>query len=250
MKEHNSKSLLCNGYGSSEAGGANILSFDSNKENCIGKPLENVNLKVYDDEKKQYKGFDSAPAMGELLISSDTNGIAEYGGKECYQSVNIDGVNYLLTGDICRLEKDGNVSYIGRKKRGFQNIIQGNVYPETIEEVLEKNQKIIKAVVLPHFVEELDGNLVRVYLYIDKNVKNEISLIRELIVENFISEDSEISFLALPNEFKIVNEDVPYTKMQKIDYKHLLNDNINGNLYVVKQKDMLGSDKFDIVRVK
>lgn len=116
------------GYGLSEASPvvtANTAKY--NKIGSIGKAIPNVEVKI--DEK-----------TGELLVKGN-NVMKGYYGRPDLTSEVIDKDNWLHTGDIATIDKDGFIYITGRIKNMI--VLSGGkkVFPEEVEAVFENNPK-------------------------------------------------------------------------------------------------------------
>jgi len=128
--------ILFNAYGCSETSGVaiiNKLNKDYSDYYIIGKPWDNSNVYILDDNKKQLP----VGAVGEIVISGpavtkqylnnteQTNkSYGEFNGKRAY-----------FTNDLAYFNEDGNVVYVGRK----DNLINLNgfrIEPEGVESTI------------------------------------------------------------------------------------------------------------------
>jgi len=106
------------------------------KPGSIGVAIEGVELRVADD--------------GELLVRGH-NVMKGYWGREDATAEAIDGDGWFRTGDIARVDDDGDFYIVDRKK---DVVIRGgfNVYPREVEEVLYEHPAVREAAVIgiPH----------------------------------------------------------------------------------------------------
>ncbi|MFH1640639.1 MAG: long-chain fatty acid--CoA ligase [Candidatus Omnitrophota bacterium] len=135
---------LLEGYGLTEASPVVTMNplRGERKINSIGIPLsKNVELKII-GEKNNVLGPEET---GELLVKGPGVMQGYYMQKEATSQVLKDG--WLYTGDMAKIDKDGYVYIVGRKKEMI-NVRGLNVYPREIEEVLYQNHKIKEAAVI------------------------------------------------------------------------------------------------------
>lgn len=130
-------------YGTSEIGIATNLSpKDSDRKlNSVGKALPYVDIQIADEHKKEL------PVSSEGEIACKTTTIfSGYYKKEGETKTSLKK-GYFYTGDIGRLDEDGFLYYIRRKK---DIIITGaiNVYPRDIEDVLVRFDGIQEASII------------------------------------------------------------------------------------------------------
>lgn len=135
---------LLEGYGLTEASPVVTLNplKSIRKAGSIGLPLsQNIELKVVDE-----KGLPlPAGQIGELIIKGPNVMQGYY--KQLEATIETLKGNWLYTGDMAKLDEDGYVYIVGRKKE-MVNVRGLNVYPREIEEVLYQNPKIKEAAVI------------------------------------------------------------------------------------------------------
>ncbi len=102
------------------------ITFDS-----IGRPLENVEVKIVDRDNKD---------IGEICVRGPMVMLGYYKNKRATDEVLIDG--FLHTGDLGYKDKNGNYHITGRKKNVIVTRNGKNVYPEEVEYYLLKNSVI------------------------------------------------------------------------------------------------------------
>lgn len=134
---------LLEGYGLTEASPVVSLNplFGIRKPGSIGLPFPDVEVKVVDDKGNIL----ALEQTGELIVKGP-NVMKEYFKLPDATSEALkDG--WLYTGDMAKIDKDGYIYIVGRKK-DMINVRGLNVYPREIEELLYKNPKIKEAAVI------------------------------------------------------------------------------------------------------
>ena len=131
-------------YGLAEAGGPGCVHLgieNEHKVGAIGKVGFNWDTRIVDD-----KGNNVAPGqVGELLVRG--NGVM----KEYYQNPTKTAETikkgWLYTGDLARIDGEGFIYLVDRKK---DVVISGgeNIYPVEVEEVLQSHPKIYDVAVI------------------------------------------------------------------------------------------------------
>jgi acyl-CoA synthetase (AMP-forming)/AMP-acid ligase II len=129
-------------YAMSEGGVASYLDADAHpdKLHTVGKPQAGVTLKVIDDE-----GAELEPgSVGELVGRSRTMMQGYHNRPEATDRAfwrDAEGKAYVRSGDIGRIDPDGFVELLGRKK---DVIISGgqNIYPRDLEAALERHPAV------------------------------------------------------------------------------------------------------------
>ena len=135
---------LLEGYGLTEASPVVSLSplKGKRKADSVGVPLSgNIEVKVIDEH-----GDILAPNQaGELLVRGPNVMQGYFKKEEETKEVLKDG--WLYTGDMAKIDGEGYLYIVGRKKEMI-NVRGLNVYPREIEEVLYQNLKIKEAAVI------------------------------------------------------------------------------------------------------
>ncbi|MEW5908525.1 MAG: long-chain fatty acid--CoA ligase [Thermodesulfobacteriota bacterium] len=133
------------GYGLTEVGPNNFLA--DGKPGSVGHPMLHVDVKITNET-----GEEVPPgAEGELLLRGD-HVCAGYWNKPLETKAVIkDG--WFLTGDLARIDSDGHLSIVGRKKDMY---ISGgiNIYPAEIEKAIELHPDVAGAAVIGVFDEK------------------------------------------------------------------------------------------------
>jgi long-chain acyl-CoA synthetase len=126
--------LLLEGYGLTEATAfASVWPrMDDHRYGRVGKPLPGVELKLLDD--------------GEILLRSDMN-MAGYRKEPKATADALDGDGWLHTGDIGRLDDDGYLAIIDRKKALIINNNGKNMSPANIETEIQRETRLIAQIV-------------------------------------------------------------------------------------------------------
>ena len=116
-----------NGYGCTEAGTAITLNdFKPFRADTVGKPLPGMELKIVNAD---------AEGIGEVLVRSKTVMSHYLDDAEMTAETIRDG--WLVTGDLGRVDGDGQLQLLGRKKNMIVTEEGKNIYPEDVETVLE-----------------------------------------------------------------------------------------------------------------
>jgi acyl-CoA synthetase (AMP-forming)/AMP-acid ligase II len=124
-------------YGQTESSILTVLKpeYQTSKFSCTGRPHVLVDLRVVDDENRDVKPGDTGEVItrGPHLMKGYLN------LPEVNEQVFRNG--WFQTGDVARIDEDGFITIIDRKK---DMIISGaeNIYPKEIEIVLQSHPKI------------------------------------------------------------------------------------------------------------
>ena len=134
---------LLEGYGLSEtSGGICVNPLDKiRKPLSIGLPIKGVKVKIVDEDEIELDENE----VGELLVKSDSVMVGYYNQPEETKRVLQEG--WLRTGDMAKIDKDGYIYIVDRKKDML--IVRGmNVYPREVEKVLCSHPKVAECAVI------------------------------------------------------------------------------------------------------
>lgn len=136
---------LCQSFGITETGSVTLTDYDDEEDmicSTLGKPIDGVDIQIVDEHRTPLPRGD----VGEIIVKSVGNMKGYYKMPEQTKKV-LDEKGYYYTGDLGKLDEQGNLHFIGRQK---ELIIRGgfNIYPQEIEELLKKNPKVSEAVVI------------------------------------------------------------------------------------------------------
>ena len=134
---------IIEGYGLSECSplvAANRI-YREQKQGTVGWPLPEVDLKIVDNEMQQVPPGD----IGEILIRSKQVMKYYLNRPEATKSVLHKG--WLNTGDVGKIDRDGYLCLIDRKK---DLILRGgfHVYPKEIEIILNAHPQVLQSAVI------------------------------------------------------------------------------------------------------
>jgi long-chain acyl-CoA synthetase len=116
-----------NGYGCTEAGTAITLNdFKPFRADTVGKPLPGMELKIVNAD---------AAGIGEVLVRSKT--VMSHYLDDPEMTAETIRENWLITGDLGRVDRDGHLQLFGRKKNMIVTEEGKNIYPEDVETVFE-----------------------------------------------------------------------------------------------------------------
>jgi acyl-CoA synthetase (AMP-forming)/AMP-acid ligase II len=131
-------------YGQTEVTGpATVITGEDyfSKPYSCGKPMREIDLQIWDEMKRP------APAgtVGEIMIRSKTCIPGYWNNDEANQSLYTG--EWLHTGDLARIDEDGFVHFMDRKKELIKTGGE-NVYPREVEDVLGMHPAIADLVVI------------------------------------------------------------------------------------------------------
>ena len=180
----------------------------------VGIPLINNSISIFDADTMDEKLFEEE---GEVCIKTNTM-MSGYFNNEIENNnvikIHEDGSTWVHTGDIGKMNSNGNLFVIGRMKRMI--VSNGSkIFPISIESVICKNPYVESCVVVGAEHKTLRHVPVAHIVLNDNNIDKE-KLIDELNFEI----KKELPDYYLPFIY-VFRRNMPLTSIDKIDYKML-----------------------------
>jgi long-chain acyl-CoA synthetase len=128
---------LIEGYGLTEASPVVAVNplYGKRKPSSVGPPIPGVEAAVIDEDGKKLP----AGATGELIVRGVNVMKGYYNKREETNQVLKD--EWLHTGDMARVDEDGYIFIVDRKKDLI--IVDGmNIYPREVEDIIMQNQSV------------------------------------------------------------------------------------------------------------
>lgn len=184
---------IVEGYGLTEASPAVCFNpLDGiQKEGSIGLPLPYQQCKIVDDNNVEV----SVGEVGELAVRGDNVMLGYYKQEEETCKTLVEG--WLLTGDMARMDDEGYIYIVDRKK---DMVIVGglNVYPREVEEVIYQYSKVKETAVIG-LDDKLRGEYVKAYVVLKEG---EECTSKELL--RYLKE--RLAIYKLPREIEFIPE--------------------------------------------
>ncbi len=260
LRSHNCRTKVEQGYGLSEtAGGAAYAKGDYNRPNSIGIPLPTTTMSIVDPDIKDrlvpLKFEEGKEKLGgEIVINGGQLTDASFvePGKIIFQTMPDDGKQYLRTGDVGFMDKDGIFYAQGRKDRGFVRVDGYNVKPYVIEPEIESNKYVMNARIVPYYDENMGGKMPLCHVVLNEKDLTDDEQIKviEDIVNNTIVKNPNMESRQIPSKFKI-RESLPCSTNNKIDFKALEAEELSGDeISVVVHQTNVAIEGIDIFKDK
>lgn len=196
------------GYGLTETApivSANLLG--AIKIGSVGPPLRNVEVKVVNPD---YEG------IGEIVIKGDNIMRGYYKNPEQTDKLIRDG--WLYSGDLGRMDEDNYIYITGRSKDVIVTRGGKNVYPDVVENVINKSRFIAESIVLGYKTKRLVGEDVGVLIYpdyealVEKAGKENITFREEIDIDQLTADAQD----ELIETFRSLLENEVKSKMDKL----------------------------------
>ncbi len=146
------------GYGLTECSpGVAYPRLDSYIVGTVGQVLDNLEYKLVEPD---------ATGAGELCVRGPSVMLGYYKNPAATAEV-IDADGYFHTGDLVRLDEHKNLTICGRRKALIVNREGKNIYPEEIEQVIERCPFVKDVIVLGYKVAGETGERVGALMVLD-----------------------------------------------------------------------------------
>jgi long-chain acyl-CoA synthetase len=209
LKSVNSTTLLREGYGLTECVGAcTLMPENTYKSGSIGIPYDGVKLHILEPATHKQVALGE---IGEIAIQSDTV-MKGYYGEPSPNLIITESGQWLLSGDLGYLDKDGYLFYIDRIKR-MVKILGYDVYPSRVESVILQVNGILNCCVVRS--SDSDDSILKAYIVSDPSYDTTI------IEKSILKECTKnLSRWSIPREIAFVDE-IPVTLLKKNHYRTL-----------------------------
>ena len=215
MAAHGSTATLCPGYGLTECGAVDCINMPwFTKPGTVGYALKTIHAEIFDDEQNVVPrgtvgeiAFTGNTLMKGYLMPDGRLGEGLYTDK--------DGKKWVLTGDLGKMDEDGFITFVARKKRVI--IISGyNVFPADIENLLEPLPFLTECCAVQGYDEDKKP-IVRLYIVLSPEAdETKLDEYKKTITDMC----STINVFSVPREIKVIDA-LPRTRMEKIDFLKL-----------------------------
>ncbi|MFZ0218953.1 MAG: AMP-binding protein [Candidatus Aquirickettsiella sp.] len=171
----------------------------------VGLPLPSTDIRLCDDKKNEV----GIGELGELCVKGPQV-MQNYWMQDAAVQYALTPEGWLLTGDLARLDHQGFMFIVGRKKELI--LVSGfNVYPEEIEHIIQQNPKVREVAVIG-VPSDKTGEAIKAFV-----VSKDQSLTSEALL-NYCR--TALTGYKLPHEIIFVNS-LPKSALGKILKKDL-----------------------------
>jgi long-chain acyl-CoA synthetase len=196
------------GYGLTESSPVLTVARPGNKllRGSVGKPLPGVEVKINEPDEN---------GVGEVFARGQNVMLGYYNNEEATEAVLQD--RWLKTGDLGKLDEDGNLYIVGRSKDVIIDSNGKNIYPDEIED-LYGNSSLIKelsVVGLP----DADGG-ERIAALVVPDYEHDISLnrseVNKRVEEHFREVSASLPFFKRVKVLHLTPFELPRTATRKV----------------------------------
>lgn len=240
FKNGGCKDKIAKGYGLTESCSGVCVCVNNlvNKPLSVGIPLVKNIIAIFDfDDENHELPYDT---LGEIAILSPNNMLEYYNMEEETKHTlkrHADGTVWLHTGDLGKVDKDGNIFISGRLRRMIIQFCGLKSNPFEVEEKIIKHPAVKNAIVVGVKDPDHDqGELPVAYVLVNpEDMSKEETLKQEL---HKICEDS-VTYYSVPIDYVFVTE-YPRTPIGKIDFKKMSQDynEMIASRNIIRQKQL------------
>ena len=201
---------LLNGWGMTETCPPNTVTpFNSTNIASVGKPAPNCEIKILDEDNREL----AAGEIGEIAIHGWIVMEGYYKDPEATAAVKRNG--WLYTGDLGRLDKEGFLYIVGRKKEMIK--VAGQiVYAPEVEAALLKHEAVAETAVIG-VPDSLRGETVKAFVVLREDASTSAEDLRYFAREH-------LAHFKVPQSIEI-RSTLPKNRTGKID-KELLKSEV------------------------
>ena len=204
---------ILEGYGLTEASPVLTVTRPENRmlTGSVGKPLPGVEVKIAEPD---------ASGVGEVIARGPNVMLGYYDNEEATRSTLVE--RWLYTGDLGKLDDDGNLYLVGRSKEIIVDTNGKNVYPDELEEVYSNSPyvKELSIVGLP------DGIGEKVACLVVADDEYDISLsraeLRRRVEEHFREVSASLPYYKRVKVLHFTDIELPRTATRKVKRREVL----------------------------
>jgi long-chain acyl-CoA synthetase len=216
---------MLQGYGLSETSPVlSVSPIELNKFDSIGPPLDGVEVRI--DNPDQH-------GIGEIVVNGPMVMLGYYKNDAATAAVLRQG--WFFTGDVGRVDSDGYMYITGRSKNVIVSAAGKNIYPEEIEDLLNKSPYILESLVLGRKAPSSNVEDVTAVIVPDHDAMTtaEQRSVEDIIQGEVTSVCSRLADFKRIKKYYIRDEEFPKTSTRKI--KRCLEIDGSGNLFEKKK---------------
>jgi long-chain acyl-CoA synthetase len=205
---------ILEGYGLTEASPVLTVTRPENRmlAGTVGKSLPGVEVRIADPDPS---------GVGEVIARGPNVMLGYFGNEEATREALVD--RWLYTGDLGRLDDEGNLYLVGRSKEIIVDTNGKNVYPDEVEEVYQDSPYIkeLSVIGLP------DGLGEKVACIVVPDPEYDIAFsraeLRMKIEEHFREVSAQLPYYKRVKVMHFTDEELPRTATRKVKRREVLN---------------------------
>src|SRR5580765_5897430 len=204
---------ILEGYGLTEASPVLTVTRPENRmlAGTVGKSLPGVEIRISEPD---------GTGVGEVIARGPNVMVGYFGNEEATREALVD--RWLYTGDLGRIDDEGNLYLVGRSKDIIVDTNGKNVYPDEVEEVYQESPYIkeLSVIGLP------DGIGEKVTCLVVPDFEYDIALTRaevqQKIDEHFRDVSSKLPYYKRVKLLHFTEDELPRTATRKVKRREVL----------------------------
>jgi long-chain acyl-CoA synthetase len=204
---------ILEGYGLTEASPVLTVTRPENRmfAGTVGKSLPGVEVKISEPDPS---------GVGEVIARGPNVMVGYFGNEEATREALVD--RWLYTGDLGRIDDEGNLYLVGRSKEIIVDTNGKNVYPDEVEEVYQDSPYIkeLSVIGLP------DGMGEKVACIVVPDEEYDIALsraeVRQRIEEHFREVSAALPYYKRVKLLQFTEDELPRTATRKVKRREVL----------------------------
>src|SRR6266568_720219 len=204
---------ILEGYGLTEASPVLTVTRPENRmlAGTVGKSLPGVQVQIKDPD---------AAGVGEVIARGPNVMVGYFGNEEATRETLVD--RWLYTGDLGRVDDEGNLYLVGRSKDIIVDTNGKNVYPDEVEEQYQDSPYIkeLSVIGLPEAIGE------KVACLVVPNDEYDIALshaeVRRQIEEHFREVSAKLPYYKRVKVLHFTDEELPRTATRKVKRREVV----------------------------
>jgi long-chain acyl-CoA synthetase len=198
---------ILEGYGLTEASPVLTVTRPENRllTGSVGKPLPGVEVRIADADQS---------GVGEVIARGPNVMLGYYADDEATRSTLVE--RWLYTGDLGRLDDDGNLYLVGRSKEIIVDTNGKNVYPDELEEIYS-NSPYVKELSIVGLADGL-GEKVACLVVADDEYDITLSRddLRRRVEEHFREVSASLPYYKRVKVLHFTDMELPRTATRKV----------------------------------
>lgn len=233
LEKHNCSHKITKGHGMSETAGCSSYAIgEYNVPGSIGIPMPKTIYALVNPETNELVKFEKGQEEieGEIIISSPTVTSGELDGEKYVNHETYDGIDFIHTKDIAKMNKDGIMTFLARSDRSFTRFDGFKVKPYELEKLIKEFEGVKYCVITPYFDENLLGNMIMANIVLEDGIElsneEKVAFTEKLIDECFVK-NPNVQTRQIPAKIKF-KEEFPLTANSKVNYNALAKEGLTG----------------------
>jgi len=207
---------LYEGYGMTESSPVLTVQRPGEKVpiGSVGRALPGVEVKIDDPDER---------GVGEVIATGPNVMKGYYNNEDATERVLING--WLHTGDLGRVDDDGNLYIVGRKKEMILGASGENVYPDELEEVYG-DSKFVKEISVVGLTGDGGFETVACLVVPDYEADEDLprGQVRDKVREHFRETSIKLPMYKRVKVFHLWEHDLPRTSTRKVKRREVLHE--------------------------